>query len=314
MRTGCATLPDECKEIVRKIQQAGWWQGSVISRGKISHLLESTCTTELWVIASQTCNLYNPSFDKIPVFEVVGAGVVDSCEGGISKGDNPRILRVKAQGVHETVALEIDIQKRRWLPRTCLAEIGEPDFAVRDCPRTTEPDDHRNQWLDIFSGWIARSYTRVTLPDEFNRILKTSKIDEVFNRKLTAFSNQLYGIYILVSQRTDKPWTLALGLMPPPYLLEILLVTHDDIDPTPIVEDLVKRLFDDEVKVRDRMDNAGNPIKLTRSAYANELGITVLGESITGKTMSEVTLSEIKTHIRYSNVDYLSDSSAATSC
>jgi len=41
----------------------------------------------------------------------------------------------------------------------------------------------------------------------------------------------LYGIYLTIASDTDEGWNGSLGEMPPPYQLEITLVTYENIDP-----------------------------------------------------------------------------------
>lgn len=261
---------------------------------------------EYWVIVSQTCNLYNISFERVPVFELIGARAIAQCDAGKMKGDNPRILHVEAQSPDALISLELDIQTRRWLPRVLLAKIPAPDFAVLDAMPGQDADWLKKQWQDNLAGWLARSYTRVALPDEFNTALADSRIKDVLETKLAKRKDELYGIYMSLDSDSQEPWEGRLGEMPPPFLLEITLVAHEGADPEELAKSLTKQLFDDKVTDPTNKNN-----KISRAELGAHHGIKIIRAGISAKTVSEITLQELKTLIRYSLVDHLSDSSQA---
>jgi hypothetical protein len=308
--TGCLTLANPEEGLIAHIKAKKWWQGSVISVQKTAGQISESEGVEWWIVTSQTCNLYNQNFEKVPVFEVVAAKTIERCSNEFKRGDKPRTLHVQAMGPEVLVCLEVDIQKRAWLPRALLAEFDVPDLQIADAPQT-DANWRGNQWLDNFAGWIARSYTRVTLPDEFNDALKLSRVSDVLDKKLADYGDELYGIYFLLSSEQEEEWNGPIGLLPPPYELEILLVTSEMVDPEDIRGSLVDRLFVDKITVKDLMGDDGKPRSVTRGENCRRFGINLLPASITAKATTEVSLQEIKSHIRYSNVDYLSDSSMA---
>ncbi|MDD0969343.1 MULTISPECIES: hypothetical protein [Pseudomonas] len=286
-------------DLATSIKSAGWWQGSVVSEKRLQAPSTEDSGEGWWIVASQTCNLYNPDFCKIPVVELISAQLIQKLEKSYSRGSNPRTLHVEAIGNGSTVYFEVDIQKRIWLNRAELASIGSPDYEVVDSSRDS-PDWANTQWLDNFAGWIARSYTRVTLPDEFNSILKDSKIQDVLDGKLMR-TNKLYGIYLNISSASEEEWTGNLGLMPPPYFLEISLVTDEDEDPEPIVAALKKSLFEDKISTKVSGDE-----KLSRADVAGRCGLTIRPAGVTGRNIADTSLLEIKTSIRYTLNDFLS--------
>ena len=292
--------------LLRAIEERNWWQGSVIPAADLSLSEEENRDVAFWVIASQPCNLYNPCFKNVPVFELVAASEVSQCDPGKSKGDNPRILHVKAESVDKTMALELNIQRRRWLPRNLLAEIQASVFHIRDALRNSELDWFRNQWQDNFASWLARSYTRIALPNEFNDAMKASRLREVIESKLAKHKDELYGVYFSIDSDTDNGWDGKLGEMPPPYLLNIMLVTHEDADPSILKERLVKQLFEDKIQ-----DPANASLKLTRVELAQQHNIRLIKTAVDAKSVSELTLLELKSLVRYSLIDHLSDSSMA---
>lgn len=286
------------------IKAAGWWQGSVISEKRLQGLVssdENNLSDGWWIVASQTCNLYNPDFCKIPVVELIWARSIPTLDNSLSKGNNPRILHLEAIAHDKTAYFEVDIQKRSWIDRASLVTLGAPDFEIVDSSRDVQ-NWMNAQWLDNLAGWIARSYTRVTLPDDFNRILKESRIQDVLDGKLLR-STKLYGIYLNIHHASDEEWTGNLGLMPSPYFLEILVVTEEDHDPEQLVTDLKKALFTDTVSVKSFPGE-----KLTRAAASKALGLTILPAGVTGQNIAETSILDIKSSIRYTLNDYLSQS------
>jgi hypothetical protein len=299
---------DVAATLLRAIEEKRWWQGSVIHSDHLPPSFKEHVDVDWWVISSQTCNIYNSSFQKVPVFELVAARLIDKCSPQMSKGDKPRILHVEARSESENtiMALEIDIQKRWWLPRKLLAEIQPPTFHIRDAKCGIDPDWFKKLWLDNFSGWLARSYTRIALPNEFNDAMVASRIEEVIKEKLTKHKDALYGIYLTLASDTDNEWDGVMGEMPPPYLLGITLVTEENFDPEPLKKELVDHLCRNELQ--DPEDKAK---KITRADLARRHKIRIVESSIEARTTAEITLLELKNLIRYSFVDHLSNSSMA---
>lgn len=116
----------------------------------------------------------------------------------------------------------------------------------------------------------------------------------------------LYGIYLLVESDTDNGWNGILGEMPPPYLLEITLVTYEDVDPDLLRKELADHLF--RTQLQDPEDRTK---KTTRADLAHRHNIRVIESAIEAKTIAAVTLLELKSRVRYSFVDHLSNSSMA---
>ncbi len=250
-----------------------------------------------WVIASQTCNIHNHSLEVVREVELVGATQIAECEASKIKGDDPRILHVESSGPNENLLLRIDIQCRLWLPRSRLANLEIPKFRVID--------NSNIQWLDVFAGWLGRSYTRIALPDDFNHAMRASKIEDVFLKKVVKNKDDLYGIYFALTheQENGEEWQGVLGEMPSPYDLSIILVTYEHADPLKLKERLVKQLFIDEIEDPDDRSK-----KITRSALAKRKNIRIIKDAIDAKSESEITLKELKSLVRYSLVDYLSTS------
>jgi len=300
-------MPDS---LVQRIKNNEWWQGSVIKASRLDDELKGESDDDYWVVASQTCNLYNENFERVPEFEIVAAKKVESANPAFIKGDNPRTLHARGRLGDDLAFFSLEIQRRAWVPRNLLAELGRPDFHLIDEPKDSDPSWLKNQWLDTFSGWMGRSYTRVALPDDFNDALVSSKIKDVLHSKLTKHAEKLYGIYISLSPDSDDPWQGVLGLMPPPYLLSIKLVTYNNEDPLPLRDSLISMLFDNSIEAG--RDSAGSKLYTSRAALAREHNIRIIKQSIEAVTTGGIYLDDLKEYIRYSLVDHFSSAAMAS--
>lgn len=282
------------EELLTKIEEKGWWQGTVISKDTLLDECDCQCS-EFWVIISQSCNLYNPCFDNVSVFEVVAACRVPVCDPSKSSGDNPRILHVEAVSkTGEIIMLELDIQTRRWLQRRLLGTIEKPNFQVLDS---------KKRWLDNLIGWIARSYTRISLPNEFNNTIRDSKIGDLLKKFFKKYHDEIYGIYLFVEYGgEDKSTVDVIGKMPPPYDLGIILITEEHADPDNLKNELIQKIFTDKIGDKDT----------TRAELARNGGIRLIDEGIEAKSIAETSLLELKPLVRYTFFDHFSDSSMAT--
>jgi len=292
------------EKLLAEIKGKRWWQGSLISGNDLIGLEESDDTPDWWVIASQTCNLYNPCFDKVPYFELIAAKEIETCNVAITRGDHPRILHVEAQSREKTISLELSIQNRKWCKREILSELPTPTFCLLDARRESGIDWIKKQWLDKFVCWLTRSYSRVTLPDQFNDAVRKSKIEDVLKKKLTKNKDNLYGIYLALHPDSDDPFEGLIGEMLPPYLLNIVLVAHENVDPEALRNKFLEQLFSDQIKDPEDASNT-----ISRSELAKRYHIRLIKEDIEVRTVTDFTLDEHKSLIRYSLVDHLSDSS-----
>ena len=301
---------DSSADLLAEIVSKGWWQGAAIESGCLAEYGEGLADVPYWVITSQTCNLYNASFESIPVFEVVAAKPLHkNCDPLKSKGDNPRTLHVEVTD-SSVVALELDIQSRRWLRREILAKLPAPKCFVVDASEHSDKSWLEHQWLDNMCGWLGRSYTRVALPNEFNEALSRSKLDNFFRSTLAKHSEKLYGIYLSIEHDADEPWIGPIGKIPPPYNLGITLVLHEKANPLDMQKVVDEALF--AKNVPDRESNDEKPQKITRAEVARRHGIRLIREGVELKSVAQVNLLDLKRLIRYSIVDFLSDSNMAT--
>lgn len=188
---------DELKA-VQRISDHGWWQGAVIDTEAFKSELPQLASSRLWILISQTCNLFNPSFEKVPSVEFIAAKEVDSLDSQLARGFNPRVLHTKADdGQSNELILEIQIQNRQWVPREALALVPPAGKAVRDLN-----GDPEGRFKEVLATWVARSYTRIELPDALNLAIQKSDLHKVL-RKISKIDEGLYGIFFFVTTHQD---------------------------------------------------------------------------------------------------------------
>lgn len=289
-------------QTLAKIKEKGWWQGSLIEASDLARLGNNCEESKWWIITSQTCNLYNPSFDKVRVFEIIAASEIAKCDKSKISGYDPRILHIEARCKKNIIFLELDIQERRWLPRRMLADLNTPLFHVSDLTQ----NNTNKQWLDNFIGWLARSYNRAAFPDVFITAMQESRLKEIIDKFVKQNDNNLYGIYFSLEIDSEDKWCGVLGEMPPPYVLGITLAVNENIDPGPLKQQLITRIFSDEVQSPNDSSK-----KITRAELAKQYQIRITREGIEVESVAEITLKTLVGLIRYTYHDNLSASSMA---
>lgn len=290
-------------EAIAKLEAAEWWQGSLVHRSSIAEFVEHLPECEWWVVASQACNIYNCDFQTVPVVELVGASVIQAL-GESRKGSHPREIDLLAKGEEEELLIKAESQKRIWIPRHLLVDLEAPKLHLRN--NRTNPFTYETQWLDKFSSWLARSYTRVALPNEFNAALGRSKIRDILESRLAKKQHDdLYGIFMTITADEPDDSVNELGLLKPPYDLGILIACYEDADPQPILAQLKKQLFLDKIK---DPDDTGNQATITRAELAKRLEIRIIEADIEVKPISDIYLSELlgPNTVRYNMIDHYS--------
>lgn len=225
-------------------------------------------------------------------------------------GRNPRILHCEATAEGESpLSLQIDIQARFWAPRACLVDLNPARLALRD-----RGLNQAEKAKDAFIGWLARSYTRLELSDEFNNALRQSRLAEVLEEKLRSHSDDLYGIFLEISsdsdESTDEPLTAQqLAILPPPYLLEITLVTYGSDKIQLLKAELVQKVVKDLIK--DPNPPNGKAVEkpsITRQELAKRHQIRINADGLRVFDDDRWSVRDINRSVRYSFVDHLSES------
>lgn len=290
-------ISDKDQLILADFNAKGWWQGSLIHRDSITVPQEySGC--EWWIIATQACNIYSDDFDAVPVVELIGASIITSLSNDYANGSHPRKIHLSARGEDRTLFLLVESQKRVWILRRSLSDINAPQFKLEN--QHSQPFSNENLWLDKFSSWLSRGYTRIALPDEFNIILARSRVREVIDRLARRSHMDLYGVFMRITNEEEES-NKEIGELHAPYDLEILVACYEDVAPESIKNQLVINIFGDEIKNPDKEDE-----KITRADLAKNLGIRIMREAVDVRSISDITISELlqKNTIRYNFVDF----------
>lgn len=294
------------------IKYQGWWQGSLVEDHVLrEHFPSLPNDFDFWVLASQTCNLFNEDFKKIPVVEWVGArNILDACckNPKFENGQNPRILQCRPNSNGEFLDIQCDINARVWTSRFLLQKILPFTFSLRDCGNL-----RKEKQKEIFIGWLARSYIRLELSDELAAAFKLAKITPVLNEKLTRNPDEIYGIFLIIAPDTDDPSEEKNAiqnpsLIFPPCNLEIVVVVYNSKIVDQELEKL-KKIFSDLNFESNQKSHSlkGGDTKINRFELAREAGITITEDGLRVVTIGQWTVEDMRGAIRYSFVDFLSD-------
>ena len=269
-----------------------------------------------WVLASQTCNVFNPDFEKVPSVEWVGANEIseDAVTSSLKNGLNPRRLHCHAEGIGPGRRFfDCDVYARIWHNRKLLAEISSDSLALKDTSNTTLEGRQK----DVFVGWLARSYTRLELSNELVKALKNGGIERAISNILKSQADNIYGIFLEIA-----PWTASdvesedelvpstwknPVLVTPPAAVEITIVVKD----AALIPAVLALAKDEFTKLVDDPDadrtGASKPVKVKRNdlALRNQIYMTI-DDSIV-KAMGQWSAKDILRTVRYSSFDSLSD-------
>ena len=298
-----ASEAEEGKALATQVQENGWWQGSVASDAELrSHCPELPPGATHWIVASQTCNLFNEDFEKIRLMEWVGATEIspDASRSKLRGGNNPRILHCKADAASNELHLSCDLQLRHWADRKTLASFA-PTFALADYPGK----ERHNKQKDIFVGWIARSYTRIELSGELTAALKGAKFDVIIENILNDFSEEIYGIFLEISSDDDDE--LPPVEVGPPCSINISFVINDPTRQAAIAAK-IKSEFEKSVADPAQTGVAG-ATKVPRSELAKRHKVRFLPSVEPSRTW---TVADLQKTVRYSIFDQLSGGAEAS--
>ena len=292
------------EDSAKKIRANAWWQGSILPHATLHQLVGAALPNGAthWILASQTCNLYNLDFTKIRVVEWVGAKAITLADTKplLLRGRNPRILHCKAAGSgHDDVWLECNLQLRHWTDRKLLAENQPAPISF--------VDDQSNradlQYKDIFIRWIARSYTRLELSDELGKALRHSKIDEMISKVCKTHESDIYGVFLAIDD--DQQGETAAVDVIPPCSVEIFFIANLDAQRAAI-EKIVNDFLGADMPNPDFTAGSNSPKKIKRrDSISKTQGLRV---SCMFKDSREWNIADLESTLRYSFVDHFSNS------
>lgn len=291
---------------MESIRLAGWWQGSLIEATGLVDEYPQAASCAYWVVISQTCNLYNGSFEKVPKVELVGAELAARLDPKIAKGFMPRVIHTKAYSDDSSEYLfEVNIGQRMWISRDWLAKLRRPHSAIRDLPG--DPD---GRYKEVLVGWLARSYTRIELPDAFNNAIASSRLGRIFD-SIAKLDSGVHGIFFEVTDSApdededgEEPAPMSAGelaVSTPPWYLEITVVCHDH-DVKNKVAGILLKVDEKRYDVPPQGDEISR--KLSCRELAAECGLHLIGAQAV--MTAAWGLDDLIKAQRFTNHDYLS--------
>jgi hypothetical protein len=298
----------ECAQCIRAL---GWWQGSIITDERLRQVMPDLPTGfDHWVMASQTCNLYNTDFSHVRMVEWIGARKINAL-GRPRSGIDPRRLHCRAttgSGGDQTaeLLLELDIQTRAWMQRALLADLTPHETALRD---GREPSQHAK---DHFIGWMARSYTRLELSDALNDALKNSKITDIIDKVATKHGDLIWGIFLEIGdyeEEDEETPRTATADIEPPCMVEVTFVVYRGKDEATVRESL-NAVRSQEVPNPKYVPGPNVKRDIARALVAEKFHIELTCEV---RPMAQWTAAQISQTVRYSLLDHLSGSDVADS-
>lgn len=285
-----------CAKIIHDL---GWWQGSIIADADLRQKDQKLpIGASHWVLASQTCNLFNNNFEKVRLVEWVGIQSINEREVNdkVSLGMNPRLLHVYTSSSPENKSwFCCDIQLRHWTERETLANLQRPQTSLIDA----QSGLNHEQQKDLFVRWIARSYTRLELSNELNKAIDKAKIGLIIERLLEKHKDDIYGIFIDLGDAK-----IPVAEIRPDCDIEFSFIIHSESK-----EELIKKLIDEELKREvDNPDYASDKKVIKKITRLEVIKRQNLRFAYQVRTTSNWNISDIENTIRYSLVDHLSDS------
>ncbi len=264
----------EAQEILR----TGWRQGSVFCPPVgLALPVPFDCERELLVVCTQSCVVVSRNLERDPHVEFLVAKPVKHYKATSQEatGKNLRRFHLPIAGMENAQALECDINRRLFLPRTlCLKHAPEAGISASE-------DAARD-----LAGWISLYYTRIALPNELVR--RAAKKNGLFETIKAALKNTDEGKSEQLSESIDKilvNWSPDIEQQGGLYKLAILFLCADDA-----AEDRLNLLL--EAKLQPFTKEGGlDGIKLT---YAPTV-------------KSQTFISQLDGYKRLSEWDYLSN-------
>lgn len=164
-------------EQLKKLSDAGWRQGALL---RVSDDILEYCVGlsagDLAIVCTQSCSLLNPSLGKFPNVEVMAASRLPDgkykANDDLARGKVVNELHLRLDQPANG-AISIDLNRRYFVPRDLLLK------------RVPAEESVSARLVPALAAWIARSYTRVALPDALVVRLKplVERIGNVLKRK-----------------------------------------------------------------------------------------------------------------------------------
>ena len=194
------------------IMRQGWRQGSILgselatqARAVAASDLDVRCS-DLLIVASHDCDVINPSFEKEPFVELVGARPEPVADRARASGRNPRVLQFRSDYGEGDVVLSCTPHRRWQVRRSLLLPHG---------PRGCLPDRERR----LLALWLAKRYVRSGFPNAFDKRWR-AKLRRWY-KLLQRHSDHLLGVYLRLNSLDELDDNA-------PYLCHLLMaVPHE---------------------------------------------------------------------------------------
>ncbi len=256
------------EEQANALLKAGWVQCQIFRpTADLRHNDEDV----FFVVCTQSCTVVSPDLSRDPFVEIAEGRRLETF-----RAKSPQAVGKDVRKFHLPIgqadfpALEIDINSRRFVRRELLIKIQHAGFTVSDVAR-------RN-----FAAWIARYYSRIALPNELVRRLRTTilgKLSSFLKAKTGSPSearhDQIKSVWICFQPNTE----LLSGIA---YDIKLLLVC-------------------DEPEIAEEYDR-----ELLQLFGGQALAIDDIEFSFEVNSLNETRLSDLNGWQRFTEWDYLS--------
>lgn len=264
--------------------------------------------------------MYNPSLEDVPLVELIGANLLSESEFkfDISQGGRPRLLHTRATAEDgATLAFSLQIQDRLWIDRIVLSQIPRSTHQILDLAA-----DPAGRYKETFANWLARSYTRVELPDNFNVALDRSGIKAKILAKLKAKEEKIHGVFFRItlgsesteasqdaeSEEDAAPMTPSeIAMSTGPFQLSITVVVYENCLPEDIQEirQILGGVSENRIPIEKLPENLRSGRKHCSIAdLARVDGVEIEGCDVV--TVHGWTVSDLMSNIRFTDYDHLS--------
>ena len=258
-----------------------------------------------YLVATQTCSLYNESLERVPLVELIEAWPIPAGElkPKCRKGYDPREHHLEiSNGEEDPIRLRLHVHQRRWIDRARLAAFPPMHHRILD------PEVVDSTGKELFAKWLGSSYTRVELPDQFNDALAQSKIAEFLEQRIAKQGDKIFGIYFRIQALEDEEdndlTADQIAQLMAPYKVILTLVVYLDDDVEDIQEE-AKKLFAPVIPDPGKKDQKPQP-KISQAELAVRFGLTLTDVDVV--TTREWKVDDLIHNIRYTLFDTLSSS------
>jgi hypothetical protein len=149
-------------DIGEKIRARGWRQGVIVPASLLLEGLPDgspTTDNDFVIVVSQSCDLVHRELVNEPSAVILALKLISSGNSEVMHGRNPRILHFQSTD-------------DRWYEAWAWNQISVPreHLAEKDAPSKIELS---SKVLRCVLDWLAKRFTRIAFPDDFNEALRS---------------------------------------------------------------------------------------------------------------------------------------------